>query len=104
MGIPGLSAFWATWWSPGVAAWIAALYAKDERLKTLAGAVAAACIVAAPASAAFDALGVPGFRLNLSLLCRIVRIRLDNGHKGTEGVVVEYRGNLNGIGQLERQA
>ncbi|MET1086456.1 MAG: O-antigen ligase family protein [Arthrobacter sp.] len=59
MGIPGLVALLGYMVVPGLAAWIAALNAKNERLKTLAGAVAAACTVAAPASAAFDALGFP---------------------------------------------
>lgn len=63
MGIPGFIAILAYTVVPGVAAWIAAFYAKEERLKTLAGAVAAACLVAAPAAAAFDALGFPVFAL-----------------------------------------
>jgi putative inorganic carbon (hco3(-)) transporter len=59
MGIPGFVALLAYMVMPGVAAWIAALYARDERLKAFSGAIAAACLVAAPSSAAFDSLGFP---------------------------------------------
>ncbi|SDS52650.1 O-antigen ligase [Pseudarthrobacter equi] len=59
MGVPGFLALLAYMVVPGIAAWTAAFKAKAERLKTLAGAVAASCLVAAPASAAFDFLGFP---------------------------------------------
>lgn len=59
MGIPGFVALLAYMVVPGAAAWIAALYAKDERLKAFSGALAAACLVAAPSAAAFDSLGFP---------------------------------------------
>lgn len=59
MGIPGFVALLAYMVVPGAAAWVAALYAKDERLKVFSGALAAACLVAAPSTAAFDSLGFP---------------------------------------------
>ncbi len=59
MGVPGFLALLLYMVVPGIAAWLAAFSAKEERLKTLAAAVAAACMVAAPASAAFDSLGFP---------------------------------------------
>ena len=59
MGVPGFLALLLYMVVPGIAAWLAAFNAKEERLKTLAAAVAAACLVTAPASAAFDSLGFP---------------------------------------------
>lgn len=103
MGVPGFVALLGYMVLPGVAAWIAALNAKDEKLKTLAGAVAAACTVAAPASAAFDSLGFPVFAL-IYPFCA--------GLSGSVWIMVKAErhavssitpGQLN-VGKLERQA
>lgn len=59
MGVPGFLALLAYMVVPGAAAWTAAFRATAERLKTLSAAVAASCLVAAPAAAAFDFLGFP---------------------------------------------
>jgi O-antigen ligase len=104
MGIPGFVALLAYTVVPGVAAWIAAFYAKDERLKTLAGAVAAACLVAAPAAAAFDALGFPVFALVYPFcvgLSGSVWLMVTKERSALE--LTNPRHNL-GIGRSERQA
>jgi putative inorganic carbon (HCO3(-)) transporter len=63
MGLPGLLAIGAYFALPGLFALIASRFAVDPQLRLLAGSVAAACLVAAAASATFDSLSFPVFAL-----------------------------------------
>lgn len=68
MGVIGAIAVFIYFTLPGLTTLQAARHAKDPSLRCLAGALAAAALVAAPASATFDSLSFPVFALLYPLI------------------------------------